>query len=95
MNEDEAFIRAIVNNPGDDTARLVYADWLDERDDPRGAYVRAETGYVREARAGRHTAFPLERQTLFAGLDPVWVARVSRPPFGVCCDMFAWWRVGQ
>ena len=23
---------------------------------------------------------------LAAGLDPVWVARVSRPPVGVCCD---------
>jgi uncharacterized protein (TIGR02996 family) len=26
MNEDEAFIRAIMDTPGDDTARLVYAD---------------------------------------------------------------------
>lgn len=42
MSEDEAFIRAIVDNPGDDTARLVYADWLDERNDPRGPYLRAE-----------------------------------------------------
>jgi uncharacterized protein (TIGR02996 family) len=39
MTEDEAFIRAVVDRPGDDTARLVYADWLDERSDPRGAYL--------------------------------------------------------
>jgi uncharacterized protein (TIGR02996 family) len=34
--DDEAFIRAIVDSPGDDTQRLVYADWLDERDDQWG-----------------------------------------------------------
>ena len=42
MNEDEAFIRAIVDAPGDDLPRLVYADWLDDRADPRGPYLRAE-----------------------------------------------------
>jgi uncharacterized protein (TIGR02996 family) len=80
MSEDEAFVRAIVDRPGDDTARLVYADWLDERDDPRGAYLRAEMEWVRtgkKVRALRALAKPL---------DPVWVARVSRPPVGVCCD---------
>ena len=29
MTDDEAFIRCIVDHPGDDTPRLVYADWLD------------------------------------------------------------------
>jgi uncharacterized protein (TIGR02996 family) len=30
--EDKAFIRAILSNPGELTAWLVYADWLDEHD---------------------------------------------------------------
>jgi uncharacterized protein (TIGR02996 family) len=76
-DENEAFIRAIVDAPGDDLPRLVYADWLDDRDDPRGAYLRAE----REASA---TGAISRLQQLAAGLDPVWVARVSRPPAGVC-----------
>ena len=42
MTEDEAFVRAVVDGPGDDTPRLVYADWLDDRNDPRCAYLRAE-----------------------------------------------------
>jgi len=82
VNEDEAFIRAIVDNPGDDTPRLVYADWLDDHDDPRGSYLRAEHEW-----AATHD--PSERETLrqlAKKLDPVWVARVSRPPIGVCCD---------
>jgi len=33
VSEDEAFIRTIVDGPGDDTPRLVYADWLDDRAD--------------------------------------------------------------
>jgi uncharacterized protein (TIGR02996 family) len=76
MTDDEAFIRRIVDSPGDDTPRLVYADWLDERGDPRGTYLRAE------ATPGGATSLA----PLAAGLDPVWVARVSRPPIGVCCD---------
>lgn len=33
----EAFIRAIADSPGDDTARLVFADYLDEHGEPERA----------------------------------------------------------
>lgn len=42
MNERLAFLRAIRANPDDDTARLVFADWLDEHDDPLGAFIRVQ-----------------------------------------------------
>ena len=78
MTPDEAaLLRAVVAAPGDHLARLVYADWLDDRGDPRGAYLRAET------------AAPGDRGTLVpaaAGLDAVWVARASRPPIGLCSN---------
>jgi uncharacterized protein (TIGR02996 family) len=38
--EEGAFLRAIRSAPDDSAPRLVYADWLDERHDPRGAVVR-------------------------------------------------------
>jgi uncharacterized protein (TIGR02996 family) len=38
MNDEHAFLAAIAT--GDHTARLVFADWLDERGDPRGPWVR-------------------------------------------------------
>jgi uncharacterized protein (TIGR02996 family) len=38
---DDPFLHAIIENPGDDTLRLVYADWLEERGDPRAPFVRA------------------------------------------------------
>jgi uncharacterized protein (TIGR02996 family) len=40
MSEEDAFLSAIVANPDDQTAKLVYADWLEERDDPRAEIVR-------------------------------------------------------
>ena len=105
MSEDEAFIRAIVDSPGDDTPRLVYADWLDDRSDPRGAYLRAELEWAQPWKADHPPGWgPRERgrglpqwgddywegldemMAAAVGLDPVWVARVSRPPAGVCCD---------
>lgn len=40
--EQAAFVRAICENPADDTARLVYADWLQENgQEGRAQYVRA------------------------------------------------------
>jgi uncharacterized protein (TIGR02996 family) len=87
MTEDEAFIRTIVDRPGDDLPRLVYADWLDERDDPRGGYLRAELEW---AKTKQTTGFlVLDLHVLVKGLDEVWVARVSRPPVGVCCDQLS------
>lgn len=41
MNED-AFIQAILANPDDVATAQVYADWLEERGDPRGEYLRLE-----------------------------------------------------
>jgi uncharacterized protein (TIGR02996 family) len=82
MNEDAAFLAAVVANPADDTNRLVYADWLDEHDDPRGAYLRAEVEWAK-SRSAKDEA---SARMLTESLDKVWVARVSRVPLGVCCD---------
>ena len=94
MTEDGAFIRAIVDNPGDDLPRLVYADWLDDRSDPRGPYLRAELEWAKPWRAGERPADSPELRALANGLDPLWVARVSRPPQGVCCDHILFEGVG-
>lgn len=42
MTHEEAFFQAILENPDDDTPRLVYADWLTDRGDPRGEFVHAQ-----------------------------------------------------
>jgi uncharacterized protein (TIGR02996 family) len=49
MSDEAAFLAALKANPADDTARLVYADWLDEHDEPRKAeYLRLAAELGRE-----------------------------------------------
>ena len=40
MSEEAAFVAALAANPTDKTAALVFADWLDDRGDPRGPMLR-------------------------------------------------------
>jgi formylglycine-generating enzyme len=40
MNDEVAFLRAMQEQPGDESVRLVFADWLEERGDPRGELLR-------------------------------------------------------
>lgn len=57
--EEAAFIRAVRADPGERTARLAYADWLDERDDPRAVAIRRDAELLAAAAewaAGRERA---------------------------------------
>ncbi len=36
------FLQAVLDEPEDDLARLVYADWLDEQGDSRGEFIRVQ-----------------------------------------------------
>lgn len=42
MTHEDAFLQAIVEEPDDDAMRLIFADWLDEHDSPRGEFIRAQ-----------------------------------------------------
>jgi uncharacterized protein (TIGR02996 family) len=57
MTGDDAFIRAILADPGDPAPRLVYADWLEERGDAdsvlRAEYLRVECRFDRLPSADR------------------------------------------
>jgi len=45
---DESFLQAIVERPDDDSIRLVYADWLEEHDQPeRAEFIRVQIERVR------------------------------------------------
>jgi uncharacterized protein (TIGR02996 family) len=79
MTDDEvALYRAVLANPGDDAPRLVYADWLDERGDPRGVYLRLDRELAKPRR-GQRFVKSLERlKEVRAHCDPAWVVAVSR-----------------
>src|SRR5262249_30887238 len=40
---DREFFEQILANPDDHVLPLIYADWLEERDDPRGEFVRLQS----------------------------------------------------
>jgi uncharacterized protein (TIGR02996 family) len=89
-DEDKVFIRAILTNPAELTAWLVYADWLDEHDDPRAEYIRLEV------RRTAHDTTQSERFGIIARmeelrlvLDPDWLAVFDRPRVENCDDQFA------
>jgi uncharacterized protein (TIGR02996 family) len=42
MGDEDVFVRAIRLTPGDNNLRLAYADWLEERGDPRAELIRIE-----------------------------------------------------
>jgi uncharacterized protein (TIGR02996 family) len=69
MNDEAGFLRAIQARPEDDATRLVYADWLEERGDIRGEYLRLEHQLAQA---------PLRLAQLRAQIDHAWLAAVSK-----------------
>src|SRR5205807_9571090 len=49
MSDAEHFLEAIRAAPADKVIRLVYADWLDERGDERGEYLRIQAKLLEAA----------------------------------------------
>jgi uncharacterized protein (TIGR02996 family) len=88
--EDRTFIRAILANPAELTAWLVYADWLDEH----GNTTHAEFLRLMARHAGPGNsdldwyAAEEQLQELRAGLDPNWVAVFDRPGIENCDTAF-------
>ena len=78
MTDEPAFLAAIADRPGDPTPRLVYADWLDDRDDPRAELVRVEEEMrTLPADADRYWALKPRRNELRAGCSADWLAALG------------------
>lgn len=85
MSDETAFLAAIQSAPDDNTARLVYADWLDERDRAGGRYLRAECELAALAPSDpRRDLMLAVLREAGQGVDPNWLATVSRVPVENC-----------
>ncbi|MFM8271305.1 MAG: TIGR02996 domain-containing protein, partial [Gemmata sp.] len=87
MNDEAALLRAITANAGDDTPRLVYADWLDENEGPLQAeFIRVQCRLAQATAADRDYCDLLERHSelrvLFRPMARVTVPEL--PPGFVC-----------
>ena len=76
---EDDFISAILDAPGDEASFLVYADWLEERGDPRGEFLRIESEFLSTPLDDAGSPALMARlRELHHTLDPDWVALVRR-----------------
>lgn len=80
FSSDEAgFLQAILDSPDDDGIRLIYADWLEERGDPRGEFIRLQCHLARLATNDQSWAELANKEAaLLAHHEPSW--RQALPP---------------
>ena len=89
MLDEEAFLNRILERPDDDVARLVYADWLDERGDTeslaKAEFLRGECELAELAPEEKRYG-PLREQLreVARPLDTDWLAAVSKLPIEEC-----------
>jgi uncharacterized protein (TIGR02996 family) len=65
MVSEADFILAILARPHDETLRLVYADWLEERGDARAEFLRKESELAKVRRQVEH----LHREATLLGIN--------------------------
>jgi uncharacterized protein (TIGR02996 family) len=84
-DEDRAFLRVLLDVPEDRNTWLVYADWLDDRGDPRAEFLRlsVERSLLTEHDPARPAVEARLRQ-LRAELDPNWMMMFDDAPIGNC-----------
>jgi uncharacterized protein (TIGR02996 family) len=72
--EEQSLVRHILKEPDDDQARLVYADWLEERGDPRAEFLRIQCALKNDPVDKKLLA----RQTKLRGkIRPEWLSIVG------------------
>jgi uncharacterized protein (TIGR02996 family) len=78
MNQEEAFLQAIREDPDDDTVRLIFADWLEERGDPRGEFIRVQMELARLPEDDpRRRPLQGRSEALLRQHEPRWVGSLS------------------
>jgi uncharacterized protein (TIGR02996 family) len=84
MNEHDAFLRKIVEDPTDDGPRLVYADWLEERGETdRAEFLRTECQLAALPR-GDERRKPLKARLEALKVDEAWIAAISKASLENC-----------
>lgn len=89
MSDGEAFLQAILHEPGDDALRLIYADWLEERGQPRAEFIRVQVELDRMIAAGVHNEDPRRRKLFRREVDLI--RTYKEEWFGPLRKVFDYW----
>lgn len=88
MTQEATFLASIAAAPNDVALRLVYADWLDERGDPRGELVRIEEKmHQLPVFSDRYWQLKPRRNELLAQADEDWLVAMRYRDY--CYPVFA------
>jgi uncharacterized protein (TIGR02996 family) len=93
MTED-IFLQTLQEKPNDDTTRLIYADWLEEQDDPasqtkaRFLRVDCDLAALSENDSRQQKQLSKQRKKLAEHLEAAWLAVVSKVPIEKCSFAF-------
>lgn len=81
-SSDDGFLQDMAARPDDTACRLIYADWLDERNDPRAELIRVNcelSALPKRHRKKRETLIQRENELLGSSLDRHWLRTVLIP----------------
>lgn len=82
--DEERLLDAVRNAPDDDGPRLVAADWYDDRDDPRGRFIRVQLALARlspyDSRRARYATEEREQLALYGKL---WMSTLAAKATGI------------
>ncbi len=82
---DDAFLKAILADPDDDTHRLVYADWLEENGGEaelaRAEFIRVQVEADRLKKGKARTALERRARALLKA-NPAWERPITEPGLG-------------
>ncbi len=88
MDEEHRFLSAILGSPTDQALRLVYADWLEERGDPRGEFLRIQCQLDNSPPIGDHYRALQARAEELRALCPAnWLAALRGPVWCVTANV--------
>jgi uncharacterized protein (TIGR02996 family) len=83
--EEMVFLRALLDMPEDRNTWLVYADWLDDRSDPRAEFLRLMVAHsLMAARDPARKQTEARLKQLRAELDPNWMMMFDPAPAANC-----------
>jgi uncharacterized protein (TIGR02996 family) len=78
-SQEEMLLAEIVENPDDDMPRLIYADWLEERGDPRAEFIRVQCELVNPGSQVPMSELQRTERRLIAAHRAEWLDQLGMP----------------